>query len=90
MIYHKILSKIFTKTQSLFNLINITIYNTKKYSSILQNKKHKIKIHITKLQKYKHQYKKSTIKPTQFISFIKTNLSKINKKLNLTQFNHLS
>lgn len=90
MVCHEISSKVFTKAQSLFNLIDVAVCDTEKCSSILQNKKRKMEVHIARLQRYEHRYEKSAIKPTQFISFMKTSLSKIDGRLNLARFSHLS
>lgn len=74
---YDISSKVFTKAQSLFKLIDVAVCDTEKCSSTLQNKKRKMEVHFARLQRYEHRYEKSAIKPTQFISFIKTSLSKL-------------
>lgn len=87
---YEISSKVFTRAQSLFKLIDVAVCDTEKCFSILQNKKRKMEVHIARLQRYEHRYEKSAIKPTQFISFIKTSLSKIDGRLNLARFSHFS
>lgn len=87
---YEISSKVFTRAQSLFKLIDVAVCDTEKCFSSLQNKKRKMEVHIARLQRYEHRYEKSAIKPTQFISFIKTSLSKIDTRINLARFSHLS
>lgn len=72
------------------NLLTLLYATQKKCFSILQNKKRKMEVHIARLQRYEHRYEKSAIKPTQFISFIKTSFSKIDGRLNLARFSHFS
>lgn len=85
---HLIPSKCFTKAQRLCKLIdNFSGCDKDKYALILQLT---MKNHIAKIQRYEQRYEESAIKPTKFISFIKTCLSKIDARLNLAQHSHLS
>lgn len=49
-----------------------------------------MKSHIARVQKYEYIYEESANKPTLFISFFKTILSKIQSGPNLAQSSHFS
>lgn len=85
---HKHLSNMFTKAQKLKQLIDKVVYDRNKCVWILQNQK--MRSHIATIQKYEHSYEESSIKPTQFISFLKTSLSNIQSGPKLAQSSHLS
>lgn len=80
-----------TKAKTLCKLIDVAMYDKDNCSLILQNNKTlKMKIHIARIQGLEHRYVESANKPIQFISFIKTNLSKVDGKITLAQFSRLS
>lgn len=80
-----------TKAKTLCKLIDVAMYDKDNCSLILHNnKKLKMKIHIARIQGLEHRYAESANKPIQFISFIKTNLSKVDGKISLAQFSRLS
>lgn len=84
----KHLSNMSTKAQKLKQLIDKVVNDRNKCVWILQNQK--MRSHIATIQKYEHRYEKSAIKPTKFISFLKTSLSNIQSGPKLAQSSHLS
>lgn len=77
----------FTKAQKLKQLIDNVIYDINKLF-VLKNQI--VKSHIARVQKYEYIYEESANKPTLFISFFKTILSKIQSGPNLAQSSHFS
>lgn len=80
-----------TKAQTLCKLIDVAMCDKDNCSLILQNnKKLKMEIHISRIQRYERRYVDSANKPIRFISFIKPILSTVDGSISLTQFSRLS